>query len=424
MNRLIERIKNNTYILQILTLMSGTLMAQIIMLAFIPILTRLYTPSEFGVYSLFFTFSSIIGTVSSLRYDQAIMLPKSNRDAQALVFLSILLTLAVTSILALVVIIFYDSFLEYFNQQAFLVWLFPFSVMVIGIVQILNSYATRKEFYKKIASVKMVEAVTTVSTQGASRYFFMLDGLIAGKFLSNLFSLYQLLRYHLKKQTLQLKYLSRRRLRANSKRYENFPKYLSFSTLLNSLSQNVPILLFGSFFSPSVVGFYSLTTRVLQAPILLIADSTRSVFYQKASNMYARGEDITPLYFKTTIGLAKLFIVPMLIVLLFGPMLFEWFFGEEWRESGVIAQIVIVWFFFAFIAPPTSMMYNILNLQKFLLGLQIVTLSLRVVGIVAGYYLFDSYMVSLILFTLISIVHNLIFIAYLYFKLKLSRSHL
>jgi len=252
----------------------------------------------------------------------------------------------------------------------------------------------------------------------------MLDGLIAGKFLSNLFSLYQLLWYHLKKQTLQLKYLSRRRLRANSKRYENFPKYLSFSTLLNSLSQNVPILLFGSFFSPSVVGFYSLTTRVLQAPILLIADSTRSVFYQKASNMYARGEDITPLYFKTTIGLAKLFVVPMLIVLLFGPMLFEWFFGEEWRESGVIAQIVIVWFFFAFIAPPTSMMYNILNLQKFLLGLQIVTLSLRVLGIVAGYYLFDSYMVSLILFTLISIVHNLIFIAYLYFKLKLSRSHL
>ena len=131
----------------------------------------LYTPSEFGVYSLFFTFSSIIGTVSSLRYDQAIMLPKSNRDAQALVFLSILLTLAVTSVLTLVVIIFYDSFLEYFNQQAFLVWLFPFSVMVIGIVQILNSYATRKEFYKKIASVKMVEAVTTVSTQGASRYF-------------------------------------------------------------------------------------------------------------------------------------------------------------------------------------------------------------------------------------------------------------
>lgn len=418
MRSLIQRIKSNTYIFQILTLMSGTLMAQIIMLAFIPILTRLYTPSEFGIYSLFLTLSSMIGTVSSLRYDQAIMLPKSNRDAQALVFLSILLTIAVTLILTIVTIIFYDFFWNYFNQEAFWVWLFPLSVLVFGLVQIFNSYATRKEFYRKIATVKMMESVTTVSSQGISRYFFMWDGLIVGKLLSNSFSLYQLLHYHLKKQTLQLKYLSKRRIRANSKRHESFPKYLSLSTLMNSLSQNIPVLLFSSFFSPAVVGFYSLTTRVLQAPILLIADSTRSVFYQKASKMYANGEDIIPLYTKTTWGLVKLFILPMLIIIFLGPTIFAWFFGEAWRESGVMAQIVIVWFFFAFIAPPTSMIYNILNLQKLLLMIQIVALILRTSGILVGYYFFDSYWVALILFVLFSVVHNLIFIGYIYFKIK------
>jgi O-antigen/teichoic acid export membrane protein len=75
-----KTIKNNTYLLQIITLLSGTLLAQVVMLGFIPILTRLYTPAEFGIYSLFFSITSILGMVSSWKYDQAIMLPSSPKD--------------------------------------------------------------------------------------------------------------------------------------------------------------------------------------------------------------------------------------------------------------------------------------------------------------------------------------------------------
>ncbi|MCH9739962.1 MAG: oligosaccharide flippase family protein [Epsilonproteobacteria bacterium] len=418
MNRVLEKLRENTYIFQIITLMSGTLMAQVIMLAFIPILTRLYTPSEFGVYSLFFAISSMLGMVSSLKYEQAIMLPKSNRDAQALVFLSIVITLVISTLIGIVLILFYDFFLNYFNGLVYLVWLLPFSILVIGLIQIFNTYATRKQFYKKMAGVKMMEAVTTVTTQGISRYSFMLDGLIVGKFISNLYSLYLLLSFHLKKQTLQLKFFTKRRVKANIKRHENFPKYQSFSTLLNSFSQNIPVLLFTSLFSPAIAGLYTLTYRVMQAPILLIANSTRSVFYQKASEMYANGEDITQLHIKTTVGLIKLFIIPMLIILLFGEELFVLLFGEEWAESGVTAQITIVWFLFSFITPPTSMMYNILNLQKVLLQLQVITLIVRALAIYIGFYFFDSYMVSVVLFTIASVVHNLIFMGYIYHQIK------
>lgn len=418
MNRLIIKVKQNQYLLQIITLMSGTLMAQAIMLAFIPLLTRLYTPSEFGLYSLFFALSSMLGMVSSLKYEQAIMLPKSNRDAQALVFLSIFITIITVIVLSFGLFIFYDFFLDYFDGLNYLVWLLPPSILIIGLIQIFNTYATRKQFYKKMATVKMMESVTTVSTQGISRYFFALDGLIIGKLLSNLFSLYQLLGFHLKKQTLQLKYFSKRRVRANMKRHENFPKYQSSSAFLNSFSQNIPILLFSSLFSPAVAGLYTLTYRVMQAPILLVANSTRSVFYQKASKMYANGEDITSLHFKTTIGLIKIFMVPLFVVLFFGEEIFIFMFGQEWAESGVIAQITIVWFMFAFITPPTSMMYNILNLQKELLQLQIIILIFRVLAIYMGFYFFQSYMVSVLLFTLVSVVHNLIFMGYIYIKIK------
>jgi len=77
---------------QIITLISGTLFAQIISLISIPILTRIYTPDEFGLYSIFFAVTSVIGMVSSLSYEQAIVLPKSQRSADAILLLSIIIT--------------------------------------------------------------------------------------------------------------------------------------------------------------------------------------------------------------------------------------------------------------------------------------------------------------------------------------------
>ncbi|HHD81525.1 MAG TPA: hypothetical protein ENK99_08095, partial [Campylobacterales bacterium] len=127
MNKFIKKIKKSTYLLQIMTLMSGTLMAQIVSFGFIPILTRLYNPTEFGLYSLFFALATMIGMVSSGNYAQAIMLPKSDRDAQALVFLSILVTITIVVLLTVVLSVFYDFFLNYFENSSYLIWLLPIS---------------------------------------------------------------------------------------------------------------------------------------------------------------------------------------------------------------------------------------------------------------------------------------------------------
>jgi len=421
MDRFLKKIRSNTYLLQIMTLMSGTLMAQIVSFAFIPIMSRLYTPSEFGLYSIFFALSSMIGMVSSLNYEQAIMLPKSNRDAQALVFLSILVTIFIVSILTVLLFIFYNFFLNYFKGCSYLIWILPLSTLVIGLMQIFDAYSTRREFYKKIATTKVIASFITVTIQAISRYRFNLNGLVVGKVISDMLAVFLLILFNIKKQTLQLKHLSKRRVKINIKRYENFPKYQSPSTLINSFSQNIPLLMFASLFSPAISGFYSLTYRAMQTPLSLVSNSTRSVFYQKASKMYANKEDLYPLYFKTTFGLLKLFIIPLVVILFFGEELFVFVFGQEWSQSGVIAQVVIFWFLFGFISPPTTVMFNIYGLQRVRLIIQIVTLLLRVLAIYAGYYFYDSYMVSLILFVIVGVLHNGGVMIYIYKKIKKTR---
>jgi len=421
MNKIIQRVKNSTYILQIITLMSGTLLAQIVSFGFIPILTRLYTPSEFGLYSLFFALSSMIGMVSSGNYEQAIMLPKSDRDAQALVFLSILVTIFVVTILTIVLFLFYDFFLNYFEETVYLIWLLPISTLMIGLMQIFDAYSTRREFYKKISTTKVIASFTTVTIQSISRYSFKLNGLVVGKVLSDIFALLILVWFHIKKQTLQLKYISKRRIKVNMKRHENFPKYQSLSTLINSFAQNIPLLMFTSLFSPAISGFYSLTYRAMQTPMLLVSSSTRAVFYQKASKMYSNGEDIYPLYLKTTLGLLKLFMFPLVVILFFGEDIFRFVFGNEWAESGLIAQIAIFWFLFSFISPPTTVMFNIYGLQQIRLIIQIVTLLFRVLAIYLGYYIYNSYIVSLVLFVIVGIIHNGGVMIYIYKKIESKR---
>ncbi len=420
MNKIINRLKQSSYLLHIVTLLTGTLMAQAIMLLFIPILTRIYNPSEFGIYSLFFAIASMVGMVSSLSYEQAIMLPKSDRDAQVLVFLSTIITIIVTIILAIVIYIFKEFFIEYFKNRTYMLWLLPFATFSIGLLQVFDAYSTRKEFYRKIATTKMGASIATVTIQSGSRYIFKLNGLVVGKMLSDIFALFLLISFHIKKQTLRLKYLSKRRLKANIKRHENFPKYQMASNLTNSISQNIPLFMFSALFSPAISGFYALTYRVMQVPMILISSSTRSVYYQKASKMYANREDIYPLYKKTTLGLIKIFIAPLIIIIFFGKEIFSFIFGNEWIESGLIAQISVIWFMFSFISPPTTVMFNILSLQRVRLIVQITTLFLRALTIYIGYYFYDSYIISLILFITIGVIHNIGVMIYIYSKIKKS----
>lgn len=415
---MLAKIKNSTYLMQIITLMSGTLIAQVVMFVFVPILTRLYTPSEFGVYSMFYSIVTILGVISSWKYEQAIMLPKSTKDAQALLFLSIVITLGMVCLVGLVILVFNAYFIDYFDGKSLLVWMIPLGVLLTGLLQIFNAFSSRNQLYKQLASVRVANSLSVVGVQSISKYLFKLDGLVAGRLLADLVSLLLLIRFHVKKQTLQLRSLSKRRLRANLKRHENFPKYQSFTAFLNAISQNIPVLLFAILYSAEMAGLYALTVRVLQVPVGLIGSSTREVYYQRASKMYAAGESIFELYKKTTLGLLKIFLLPFLVVVVFGQELFSFVFGQEWIISGEIAQILILWFLFLFINSPSVMTYSILKLQKVQMIVALFSSLIRFFSIYLGYYLFSSFFMSVILFLASSVAVNMFMILFIYFYLK------
>jgi lipopolysaccharide exporter len=415
---MLKIIKENTYLRQIITLMSGALFAQAIMLLSIPILTRIYTPSEFGIYSLFVSVITIVGNISSLKYEQAIMLPKNDKDANALLFLSFIFTIITSIISFLIVIIFYPIILNYFNNNITLVYLLPIGILFIGILQILNAYNSRNQFYKTMSKARVFNALNISFIQVSTRYFGNFNGLVLGKLIADFINILYIINYHIKRNTIQLRNISKRRTRLNINKYHHFPKFQTPTVFLNSISQNIPILLLGYLYSAEAAGFYALTIRVLQAPINLIGASTREVFYQKASKMHANKENFFNLYYKTTINLFKLFLIPLLLISIFGEEIYSTIFGEKWASSGIYSQILIYWFLFLFINSPSIMSFSILNLQKNQMYIEIISAIFRFSSIILGFYIFNSVIYSLIFFMVSSVLVNLFVIIYIYLKLK------
>ena len=57
------------------------IITQIIGILLIPLITRLYSPDDFGVFQLFLSISGILISFSCLAYQFAIMLPKEDEDS-------------------------------------------------------------------------------------------------------------------------------------------------------------------------------------------------------------------------------------------------------------------------------------------------------------------------------------------------------
>src|SRR5690606_29477155 len=84
-------------------LVGGTAGAQLITIAATPLLTRLYTPNDFGVLAVYMSVLALFTVVASLRYELAIPLPESDDDAIHIVVLCLFITLLMT-VLSLIII--------------------------------------------------------------------------------------------------------------------------------------------------------------------------------------------------------------------------------------------------------------------------------------------------------------------------------
>lgn len=133
-------------------LAGGTAGAQILLLLAAPLLTRLYTPEDYGLLAVHGSLLAIIGVVASLRYELAIPLPEENQEAANVVVLCLLL-LVVTSLLTAVLVFFFaDPIASLLGvpKLATYFWLLPVGGLIIGAYSAFNYRGKCDDFFERI----------------------------------------------------------------------------------------------------------------------------------------------------------------------------------------------------------------------------------------------------------------------------------
>ncbi len=399
--------KKKSFASDVLTLTGGTTFAQILTILSVPVLTRLYQPENFGVWALYSSIISIISVIVCMRYEYSIMLPELDEDAINLLGVSFL-AIGIVTILTLAIIWFFkELIINILNSPQIenYLWLVPPFVLVNGIFLALNSWNSRTKLFRRLSFSRISNSVSTTAVQIIVGVFEkktpygLIIGSLTGQFVATFILAGQIWRDD---RNLIRKSLNWKKMYEGVKRYSKFPLVDSFSALMNSISWQLPAFLLAAFFSPAIVGFYSLGFRLLQMPMSLIGSSISQVFFQRASRASSRGtlSELVENVFKVLVIIGMF---PILVLTIVGSDVFTVIFGKAWAEAGVYTQILGFWAFVWFISSPLTGIYLVVEEYDFGFRYNFFNLATRFLSLIIG-GLLGSARTALILFSISGIV--------------------
>lgn len=380
--------------------MTGTTIAQAIPVVISPILTRIYSPEDFGVLALFISATTIIGSVINGRYELAIMLPEKDDDARALLGLCVMISATVSFLLLMLILPFHSSIVEKLNNPDISMWLYfiPLVVFLIGVFNALNYYYSRKKRFNKIAKANVTKSVGLAGGQllfpiirdGA---FGLILGRVVSVFVAPLYLFF-------KTKNNDVIIFKREKIISAAKRYIDFPKYAMWAGLFNNLALYFNNLLIPIVYSTSILGFFAIVFRVLAMPFTLIGSSVGQVFFKELSDVKNAHQDARKVVWKITKKMSLLSLLGFGFLFFIAEDLFAFVFGETWRVSGVYAKYLLPMFMLKFIVSPLTNTHSVFEKQKSSFILQLLMFILSVGSIFIAHIKGMSFESFLILFSL------------------------
>lgn len=383
----IKRISNSKFYKSVLLIAGGTALAQLSNALLSPIITRLYTPDEYGILTTFIAFMGILSVIGSLKYELAIPIEEDEKRTINIIVLAILI-LIVFSLLIFVILLFWgDTVLGLIGGTSitrYWIWL-PVGVFLTGLYSIFLQYAFKLRNYKAISRTKITQSLfQNIAKIVLGVIKFGPNGLLIGTILGQSAGIGSLAMPFFKNIQTMKKNISEDEIKWCAKRYLDYPKYSAPSQFLNIVGVQLPVLLITLYYGSQVVGYFGLANSIVNMPMTLIGRSVSDVFYSEAANIGKKNPSkLKQLSDNLLKRLFILGIIPLVILLAFGPILFTFVYGDTWYQAGVFARILAFLVFFRLVFTPISNLFSIFEKQKIAFILDL----LRVVSVVLVFYI-------------------------------------
>jgi lipopolysaccharide exporter len=402
------RFKNAVFVRNVLVVMTGSIIGQAIGFVLSPLISRLYTPADFGLYGSFGAITGVVAAITTLDYSQAIMLPKQREKAAQVFLISCVATMAVTVVFSAMCLLLADTFTGLLKTgKSWTLLLLVLAVFVGGINASFQAWCVRIKGFKHTSASQALRGFSSNGLQvGFGFTHSGAPGLIISSLLGDCAACVNLLPVIYKDLNGCLANIQWRRLKQIATEYHDFPAFSATQNLLNALSNSLPVLLLTHFYGIAVAGAYAFGMRLINAPMSLLIGSLRQVLFQRAGEMQHQGLKLSPLFIKATVGLFGICILPAMVMATYSPQIFAYIFGAEWRMAGELARYLVLWLLFGFCNLPAVLFARLIRIQRTLFLYNAIVLIARILVLVIG-GLYMTALYSIALFSMVGAVMNL-----------------
>ncbi|MFN8209192.1 MAG: lipopolysaccharide biosynthesis protein [Bacteroidales bacterium] len=386
-----------------LILVSGSVAGQMIALLAYPVITRLYSPTDFGIQSIFMTLGLLLSAVATGRYEQALLLPKEDEKASRLMILILLLATGFILLLMIPCVLWNDQLAAILGSAELARWLpwLPLYTLVLGLSTAWTLFANRFSGFRMMSSYQIVQSGSTAGLRiGLSG--FGSGGLISGTLIGQLTGMLFLGTPYIRKIRPGAGTSSGQIMEAG-KEYSNFPRFKMPGVFITFLSGNLPILALSGFFSPAISGLYALAYTTVFRPMNLFVNSVAQVFAQQFIQHHNELRILEPELKKYLRRMLIIGGVPFLVVFAIAPWLFSLIFGPEWTQAGSYLRWMLPWLFLIFLISGINFIPDMFGKQKKAMIIEIVILSLRIVALATGIILHNADL-AILLFCLCGLI--------------------
>ena len=341
MQKFISKVLKQNIVKNVSYVAGAALVAQAINIIMLPLLSRIYTPSDFGVLSVYTSVVGILTMFTGLRYYLAIPLPKQEKYARALLYVTGFAHCVFVVVLLAVAYCAGDYILEKTHLSALrpYLYLIPLGVFATGAYTIATQWAVREGFFSTIGWTRILQAICGNGAKLALGVIgYKPVGLLLGAVIAQGCGSSGIFHASVKKKSLTLA-LSLTDIRRSIVKYRNFPIYDMWTAVVNVVGQNMPQLFLSFYYSLNIVGFYTMAVSLLSLPISIVGAAVGQVFVQRGAQAKYNGT-LASFSEKAYYIMLTISMYPIMALSLLAPILFSFFLGTQWEESGLYAIVL------------------------------------------------------------------------------------
>ncbi len=418
--RLGKKILGSDFIRNTLLLSGGAVFSQVITIFTAPWLSRIYSPADYGILTLYMTITGLVGVLTSLQLHNVIIISKDEEEAGKVLKLIILVSglFAIFTLVFILLVFFRVINLGNISDLGLWIFLSPVSIFFMGWNTAFSAWANRSKDYKLLTRNRLFSAILVPLVSITLGYLLKgPSGLLIGFIVSQVLPSILLSRFYVK-QGVRFPAFGEVQARSLFRKHSHYLKFTLPSDFINNLVNQVPVFMFARYYGQTALGSYGMSNRMLGLPVLLVSNSTAEVFRQRASHDYTSNRNCFPLYVKTARTLFLLGILPFTLLFFFGPQLFHYILGGQWVIAGQISSVLAPMFLLRFVVSPLSYMYFIAGRQKEDFLFHVIFIVVLIVSLLAAYYLNGTMIDFMITF---SVVYSASYIVSFFRCLKFSK---